>query len=139
MTAVTLREFALFRKWFSKRLLKNDAPLTGAPQVRRLKSHSAESGYVYEYRHEGQRPYGGEAGIEYVFQFCGDRKHWRRAGVVVTEECLGARVTNSTERYAIAKMALLQAFDEAAPEEVKDIVVVTAAQAAAILERLGLA
>jgi hypothetical protein len=36
-------------------------------------------------------------------------------------------------------MALLQAFDEAAPEEVKDIVVVTAAQAAAILERLGLA
>ena len=43
----------MFRNFFSKKPL----PLTGAPAVRRLKSYSAQSGYVYQYFYEGQRPF----------------------------------------------------------------------------------
>jgi len=39
--------------WLRK---KKEAPLTGAPAVRRQKTYSAESGYVYQYFYEGQRP-----------------------------------------------------------------------------------
>jgi hypothetical protein len=131
-TSFTL-EIRVFRDWFSRK----DAPLTGAPAVRRIKHYSAEIGYAYEYRYEGQRPYG-DAGVEYVFRFRGGPKEWRRTGVLVADACLGGRDTSSTERYAIAKLALLEAFDAAAPDQVPERVDVTASQAAAICERLGL-
>ena len=41
----------MLRNFFTKKPL----PLTGAPAVRRLKSYSAQSGYVYQYFYEGQR------------------------------------------------------------------------------------
>ena len=50
-----------------------------------------------------------------------------------------ARELSATERYAVAKMALFQAFDErATPELMKQEVRVRAADVTAILDTLGL-
>ncbi|HEY1496735.1 MAG TPA: hypothetical protein VGF49_19405 [Candidatus Solibacter sp.] len=129
----------MFSKFFSKKPL----PLSGAPAVRRQKSYSAQSGYVYQYFYEGMRPVAG--GTEFVFTFSADRKTSHPASVLVSEESLvqwqqsHARALSATERYAIAKMALFQAFDErATPELMKQEVQVRAADVAAILDTLGL-
>ena len=122
-------------------------PLTGAPAVRRLKTYSAQSGYVYQYFYEGQRPFrsGGESGIEFVFTVSADRKEFHPVSVLVSESALLAweqahdHALSSTERYAISKMALFQAFDErAAPDLMKQEVRVRAADVSAINETLGL-
>ena len=133
----------MLRNFFGKKPL----PLTGAPTVRRLKSYSAQSGYVYQYFYQGQRPYGsgGESGIEYVFTVSADRKAFHPASVLVGEgevrawEHAHGRQLASTESYAVSKMALFQAFDErATPELMKHEVRVRAADIAAIIETLGL-
>lgn len=133
----------MFEKLFSKK----ETPLTGAPPVRRLKTYSAQSGYVYQYCYEGQRPFrqAGENGTEFVFSFSADRKSWRHSKVLLADsaaaawEAAHARELSPTERYAIAKMALFQAFDErAAPALMKDDVRVRNADVEAIVETLGL-
>jgi hypothetical protein len=133
----------MLRNFFSKKPL----PLTGAPAVRRLKSYSAQSGYVYQYFYEGQRPFrgGGESGIEFVFTVSADRKAFHPVSVLVSESALlaweqaHAHALSSTERYAISKMALFQAFDErATPDLMKQEVRVRAADVSAINETLGL-
>jgi len=133
----------MFRGLFSKK----NAPLTGAPAVRRLKTYSAASGYVYQYYYEGYRPYrtAGEKGTEFVFQVSADRKNWRATGVSVNDEVVRAwetahgRELSSTERYAVAKMALFQAFDERpAPAQMHAPVKVRNADVDAIIETLGL-
>jgi hypothetical protein len=130
----------MFRSFFSKKA----APLTGAPVVRRLKSYSAQSGYVYQYCFEGQRPVPGPA-TEYVFTISADRKTWHPASVLVSDAALAAwessyaRTLTATERYAIAKMALFHAFDDrATPAQMKDEVRLRPADVAGILESLGL-
>ena len=133
----------MFRNFFSR---KNHAPLTGAPAVRRLKTYSAQSGYVYQYFYEGQRPLRGpENGTEFVFNVSADRKTWHPVSVLVGDgavhewERAHARQLSSTERYAVSKMALFQAFDErAAPELMKSEVRVRNADVEAIIESLGL-
>jgi hypothetical protein len=132
----------MLRNFFAKKPL----PLTGAPAVRRLKSYSAQSGYVYQYYYEGQRPFSGsESGVEYVFTVSADRKTFHPVSVVVGEgevrawEQVHDRTLASTERYAVSKMALFQAFDErATPLEMKQEVRVRGADMAAIIETLGL-
>jgi len=133
----------VFRRFFSKK----SAPLTGAPAVRRLKTYSAQSGYVYQYFYEGQRPLpaGAAAGVEFVFNLSADRKTWRPTSVVLSDAAIHAweqahaRRLNSTERYAVAKIALFQAFDERpAPALMKDPVRVRPADVEAIVETLGL-
>jgi hypothetical protein len=132
----------MLRNFFARKPL----PLSGAPAVRRLKSYSAQSGYVYQYFYEGQRPYsGGESGTEYVFTVSADRKTYHPVSVLVGEgevrawEQAHGRMLGSTERYAVSKMALLQAFDErATPLEMKQEVRVRGADMAAIIETLGL-
>jgi hypothetical protein len=133
----------MLRNFFSRKPL----PLTGAPAVRRLKSYSAQSGYVYQYFYEGQRPFrsSGESGIEFVFTVSADRKEFHPVGVLVSESALLAweqahdHALSSTERYAISKMALFQAFDErATPDLMKQEVRVRAADVSAINETLGL-
>ena len=133
----------LFEKFFAKK----EAPLTGAPPVRRLKTYSAQSGYVYQYYYEGQRPsqQAGEAGIEFAFTISGDRKNWHAVSVLVADEAIraweekNARELSSTERYAICKIALFQAFDErATPELMKGEVRVRGADVEGIVETLGL-
>jgi hypothetical protein len=105
----------MFGDW----LRRKPAPLTGAPAVRRIKTFSAQSGYVYQYEYQGQRPAaGGDPGIEFVFHLSADRKTWRPCSVFVLNEAVRAwehahaRTLSVTEWYALAKMALFAAFDE---------------------------
>ena len=133
----------MFRKFFAKK----PHPLTGAPAVRRQKTYSAQSGYVYQYFYEGTRPFSGEgeAGGEFVFTFSADRKTSHPVSVLVSEAAVAAweqshaRTLSTTERYAIAKMALFQAFDEReTPDLMKQDVRVRAADVTGILDTLGL-
>jgi len=132
---------------FGKLFSRKDAALTGAPPVRRLKTYSSQSGYVYQYYYEGYRPFyaAGESGTEFVFGISADRKTWRPTSVrlgdtaVTSWEAAHARQFSTTERYAIAKMALFQAFDErATPSLMKEHVLVRTADVEAIVESLGL-
>ena len=133
----------VFRRLFGRK----SAPLTGAPPVRRLKTYSAQSGYVYQYSYEGQRPFqrAGEDGAEFVFQISADRKSWHATSVFVPEHALRGweqahgRTLSSTERYAVCKLALFQAFDDRPkPELMKDPIQVRAADVDGIIETLGL-
>lgn len=120
--------------------LRRQPPLTGAPVVRRMKTYSAASGYVYQYFYEGHRPAGGaEPGTEFVFQVTGDRRAYASVTVLLSDAVLeGAPGLNSTERYAVAKLALLQAFDERpGPAGMREPVRLQPADLAAIMEQLG--
>jgi hypothetical protein len=122
---------------------KNAAPLAGAPRIRRLKRYSAQSGFVYQYFYDGYRPNG--RGVEYVFEVSAGGARWVPLRVWLGGDALEAwegshRTLAATERYAIAKMALFQAFDERAhPGEMCGDIVVGAADVAAALETLGIA
>jgi hypothetical protein len=110
-------------------------PLAGAPAVRRLKTYSAASGYAYQYFYQGHR------GNEYVFQVSADRRTYFSLAVLVSDAALQAspRELNSTERYAVAKMALFQAFDErAGPDQMRQPIQVRPEELAAIVAQLGL-
>jgi len=125
---------------------KTPAPLTGAPAVRRMKTYSAQSGYVYQYYFEGHRAFAArEPGTEFVFQISADRKEWHPVSVCVGEaatrawETAQSRQLSPTEHYAVAKMALFAAFDERpAPAHMKDPILVRKADFEAILETLDL-
>jgi len=112
-----------------------------------MKTYSAQSGYVYQYYYEGQRPFhsAGESGTEFVFSVSGDRKRWGPVSVFAGDSALDAwqsaheRKLSSSERYAIAKIALFQAFDERpSPAHMKDDVRIREADVQAIGETLGL-
>ena len=129
--------------WFRKK----EAPLSGAPTVRRQKTHSAESGYVYQYFYEGQRAAkrDGAAGTQYVFNVSADRKSSFPVSVFVSDLALEewqkqhGRQLSSTERYAIAKLALFQAFDQReTPAAMSEEVVVQALDVAAFLATLDI-
>jgi len=133
----------VFKSFFSKRKV----PLSGAPPVRRLKSYSAQSGYVYQYFYEGHREYraAGDHGLEFVFRISPDRKVWHDASVLVSDPAVKswqdehARELSATERYAIAKMALFQAFDERPdPAQLHGEIRVRGADIAGIVETLDL-
>ena len=83
--------------------------------------------------------------MEFVFTVSADRKEFSPVSVLVSETALSAweqahdHALSSTERYAICKMALFQAFDErATPDLMKQEVRVRAADVSAINETLGL-
>lgn len=133
----------MFRRFFSRK----SEPLTGAPAVRRLKTYSAQSGYVYQYYYEGQRPYqrDGDAGTEFVFTISPDRKNWHSASVLVSVNAIAdwqrehGRELSSTEHYAVCKIALFQAFDERTkPDLMKDEIRVRRADLDGIIESLDL-
>ena len=128
-------------------LRKKDAPLTGAPTVRRQKTHSAESGYVYQYFYEGHRSTHRDsvAGTQFMFNVSADRKSSFSVSVFVPDSVLAewqkghARELNSTERYAIAKLALFQAFDQRAdPAAMSEEVRVSGADVEAFLATLDI-
>lgn len=129
--------------------LKNrrETPLSGAPAVRRQKSYSAQSGFVYQYFYQGNRPAirEREQGQEFVFEITADRKTSFPVSVFVSEpvvvdwQNLHNRALSPTERYAIAKMALFQAFDDRrTPGEMREEVRVRTADVQAILDILGI-
>jgi hypothetical protein len=93
-------------------------PRPGA--VRRIKSYSAATGYVYQYYFfEVEKTSRGlTSGTEYVFMVSADRRHSFPVKIFVRRDALeewSARTghgLSGTEEYAIAKMRLFQAFDE---------------------------
>lgn len=123
---------------------RRPAPLTGAPQVRRMKAYTAQSGYVFQYYYLGHRPWSrsGAAGTEYVFEISRDRRTWELAAVLLPEAAVAAREARlgraliSAERYAIAKLTLFQAFDERS--EVHGELLVRAADLDGIMQALGI-
>lgn len=128
---------------FEKLFRKKPVPLTGAPAVRRQKTYSAQSGYVYQYYYEGQRP--SEDGTQFVFDVSADRKSSTAVSVFVQNEAIQSweerhgRALVAAERYAIAKMALFQAFDERAhPGLMRQDVRVRTADVDAILATLDI-
>ncbi len=90
--------------------------------VRRVKSYSAANGYVYQYCfYEGKRSsYEGTPAGEFIYAISADRKTTFPLRIVVRQSALLAwagtngRPLTSSEEYAVAKMRLLQAFDEGA-------------------------
>jgi hypothetical protein len=133
----------IFRTLFSRK----PQPLAGTPPIRRLKTYSAQSGYVYQYYYEGHRPFhaGGETGVEFVFTISADRKTSHATSVLIADNAIRMwessheRDLSPTERYAIAKIALFQAFDERAnPGAMRQEVRVRPADLEAIVETLGL-
>lgn len=112
-----------------------------------MKTYSAQSGYVYQYFFEGHRPHATacESGVEFVFRISPDRKTWHATGVFVSDRVVGEweaahdHALSSTERYAVAKLALFQAFDERdTPARMKEDVCVRRADLDAIIETLDL-
>lgn len=94
-------------------------PLQGAPAVRRLKSYSAATGFVYQYVYEGFRRR--DTAVEYVFAVTADRETYRRIPVWLDDGVLQTwaaahRPLAGAEPYALAKLALLAALDARAPE-----------------------
>jgi hypothetical protein len=132
---------------FGRLFKRNTAPLTGAPAIRRMKTYSAQTGYVYQYYYEGYRTFraGAESGVEFVFRVSAGPKGGNPITVRVAAAAISrweeahSRQISSTERYAIAKMALFQAFDERpTPSHMRDEVNVRFADLQAILDRLDL-
>lgn len=129
--------------WLRRRRATEPAPLTGAPEVRRMKTYSGSSGYVYQYVYEGHRPAG--QATEYVFAVSADRREYFPAPVLLQHEAVDGweqahgRTLSATERYGLAKMALRQAFDERAnPAEMRRPVLVRRADIDPLAEALNL-
>lgn len=88
--------------------------------VRRVKSYSAANGYVYQYCfYEGSRTtFEGAPAGEFIYAVSADRKTTFPLRIIVRQSALRAWATangrplTSSEEYAVAKMRLLQAFDE---------------------------
>jgi hypothetical protein len=114
----------------------------------RLKTYSAQSGYVYEYyflESQLRRSLLGRVGTAYLFHVSSNRKQFVVVEVLVEERALRAwekahgRELGSTEQYAAAKMRLFRAFDESpTPQELR-AVRVSDSNIAMLLEPLHLA
>lgn len=129
--------------WFRRLRQRPLPPLTGAPEVRRIKTYSAESGYVYQYVYEGRRPLA--ESVEYVFSVSADRARFFDVSIIVPDESVESwnaahgRELCDTERYGIAKMALREAFDSReTPDEVRKQVRVAPPELEALAESLGI-
>lgn len=98
----------------------NNLPVTKPETVRRVKTYSASSGYVYQYQfqdvHPSQEP--AESGNEYMYYVSADRKTMFPVRIFVRRAALDAwskengRALTGTEEYALAKMRLFQALDD---------------------------
>jgi hypothetical protein len=88
--------------------------------LRRMKTYAGGQGYVYQYYFVGQRATlpGEPAGTEYIFDVTSDRKTTFAVSVFLPDEAaenwaaVHGRALSEAERYAGAKLRLLQAFDE---------------------------
>ncbi len=92
--------------------------------VRRVKTYSAQTGFVYEYYFVGQRAaLDGDPlapATEFIFDVSPDRKTVFAVSVFLLPRALEAfsaergRTLSDPEQYAAAKLRLLQGFDEIA-------------------------
>lgn len=100
---------------------KNPLPSKNpAGTVRRIKSYSAASGFVYQYHFHEVHPSrrGFHSGNEYTYLVSADRKSSFPVKIFVRRDAVEkwiartGRALTGTEEYAAAKMRLFQAFDE---------------------------
>ena len=98
----------------------NNRPMARPEAVRRVKSYSAATGFVYQYYfYEVQKARRGlSAGTEFVYMVSVDRQtafplriFVRRSAVEDWARKVGRKLSG-TEEYAVAKIRLFQAFDE---------------------------
>ena len=90
------------------------------PPVRRMKTYTGATGYVYQYYFVAKRPAPPPdiGATEFVFDVTSDRKTTFSTSVFLQPEALAAwaaehgRQLTETEQYAAAKMRLLKGFDE---------------------------
>jgi hypothetical protein len=92
--------------------------------LRRMRSYTSETGYVYQYYFVGKRPALPDApeerATEYVFDVTSDRRTMFAVSIFVQDAALEAwaaangRQLSESEQYASAKLRLLRAFDETA-------------------------
>jgi hypothetical protein len=95
--------------------------------VRRVKTYSAATGYVYQYYfYEVQKIRRGfSAGTEYVYMVSIDRRNVFPLKIFVKQSAVDkwgravGRELSGTEEYAIAKLRLFQALDESQELEAK--------------------
>jgi hypothetical protein len=115
--------------------------------VRRIKSYSAASGYVYQYQFHDAHPTqsGSAAGNEYIYYVSADRKTMFPIRIFVRRDAIDGwtkrtgRVLTGTEEYAVAKMRLFKALDEVEDfATVRPDLVVDESNLGALLERLDL-
>ena len=98
----------------------NNLGMAKPETVRRIKSYSSESGYVYQYQFQDAHPaqQGNASGNEYVYYVSADRKKMFPVRIFVGQDAIKkwgeatGRALTGTEEYAAAKMRLFQAFDE---------------------------
>jgi hypothetical protein len=105
----------------------HNVPMHPDKTVRRLKTYTGATGYVYQYYFVGQRPALAEdpeaPATEFVFDVTSDRKLTFAVSVFLPEKALAAwakthgRTLTEPEKYASAKLCLFRAFDEV--EDVK--------------------
>jgi hypothetical protein len=129
------------------KLFTRKAQLTGAPSSRRIKTYAAQSGYVYEYFYQGHRVglRDGEQHVEYVFTASAGRKRPLNLSVLLPDSAVSAwegansRLLSATEKYALAKLALFQAFDDnPSPAQIEAEMRIHLAEVEAFASTLGL-
>jgi len=105
--------------WFSNKA----ESLKPLPLSQREKSYSSESGFVYQYIFKGL------TGRKHVFDVSSDRKTHFEVAIELTESALAPCVDRMgselrwNEEYALVKLCLFAAFDQAVnPECLKQIV-----------------
>ena len=98
----------------------NNCCMSRSEVVRRVKSYSSATGYVFQYYfYETQQVRRGSvAGTEYVYMVSRDRKKVFPLRILVQRDAVDkwsktvGRPLSGTEEYAVAKMRLFQALDE---------------------------
>ena len=95
--------------------------MSDAPKpVRRLKTYTAETGFVYQFYFVGKRRAlaGLAPAVEFIFDVSPDRKLKYSVSVFLSDAAVAAwtsahgRRPSDAEQYAAAKTRLLRAFDE---------------------------
>jgi hypothetical protein len=125
----------------------NNAHMPKSETVRRIKSYSAATGFVYQYQFQDVRPAapGPTPGNEYIYYVSADRKTMFPVRIFVSREALARwskqseRVLTGTEEYAVAKMRLFQALDEMEDfAKSRPMLTVDESNLSGLLERLDL-
>ena len=100
--------------------------------VRRIKTYSSETGYVYQYYFEELRsPHvrADRQGSEYIFMVSRDRKTALPVAIFLRQDALQAwtaghgRELTGSEHYAVVKMRLFRFFDESEDWEAQRLAV----------------
>jgi hypothetical protein len=106
--------------WLRRLVSKPSPALKGVPKVRREKTYSAETGFVYQYFYQGYRESrrGQDDGYEHLFSVSSDRASRFTLRVFLSRRVLDQweqandRKLIPTEQYALVKLSLFRVFDE---------------------------